>query len=93
MDFLCKIHMVGKQSFRRMEGVSIPWKLVRGRGLEPLRIAPLEPKSSASAISPPARKADQSFRAAIADSLSLQILNTEEKPLMSKISLTLSWSA
>ena len=30
--------------------------MVRGRGLEPLRITPLEPKSSASAISPPARE-------------------------------------
>ncbi len=30
--------------------------MVRGRGLEPLRITPLEPESSASAISPPARE-------------------------------------
>ena len=66
--------------------------MVRGRGLEPLRITPLEPKSSASAISPPAREIDQERNAETADSKVSQIMNMEEKPLMSKISFTFGWS-
>ena len=66
--------------------------MVRGRGLEPLRITPLEPKSSASAISPPAREIDQERNAETADSKVSQIVNMEEKPLISKISFTFDWS-
>ena len=69
-----------------------PFFMVRGRGLEPLRITPLEPKSSASAISPPAREIDQERNAETADSKVSQIMNMEEKPLMSKISFTFGWS-
>ena len=53
--------------------------MVRGRGLEPLRITPLEPGSGVSAISPPAREIDQERNAETADSKVSQIVNIEEK--------------